>query len=112
MRKDSLKNAFDKYPKIFELVVDCCESEKFLQEYEIATLPPKLKSIVDFLREQPEGMIGVDIHRAMGKTATGRLVSIQLRQIMQRTSIVLVCDKRSDRGGVYSFNHNPSKSLW
>lgn len=91
-------------PSLKEVVFAHPEYQKFRQNYEIEMLPPKLRRIVDFLKEQQGGYTGTDIAKSL-RLERGNLVSVQLKHILSRTTCVLNLEKHGERGGLYSFNH-------
>lgn len=105
--KLALESTLNGYPAVKAVLENCPEYPRFLQAYEIATLPPKLRAIVEYLRTHPEGMTGAMLARAMHypKEGGGRIMSIQLKNILEKTTCVLRCEKYGERGGLYSFNH-------
>lgn len=91
-------------PGLQEVVFAHPEYQRFRQTYEIELLPPKLRRIVDFLKERQGGFTGTDIAKAL-HLERGNLVSVQLKHILSRTTCVLHLEKHGERGGLYSFNH-------
>jgi hypothetical protein len=101
MKNQALQTSFEYFPEVRETLQRLPRYQEFMQAYEIASLPPKLREIVLFLKDQKDGMTAGGIATGLGVSAGSRQVSIQLREILSRTDHLLTHHRYGVRGGLY-----------